>query len=195
MTCHTDAWAAVKPFREADKAKVRYLLDDEITRLVNACPPDFRAMVTGALMTGCRYGELSAMKAGDFDPQAGTVTIRQSKGGKPRHVALTDEGRGFFQGHGGRQGRQRSAFRTRQGCEAGHAGGARQDNAGGMEQVGSIQADQRGVRRCEYHADHLFPRIASPEMLPSVGLLPHVICCPPGFGGGEHEADQHGDTG
>jgi integrase len=96
VTCHTDAWTAVKPFREADKAKVRYLLDDEITRLVNACPPDFRAIVTGALMTGCRYGELSAMRSGDFDPHAGTVTIRQSKGGKPRHVALTDEGRGFF---------------------------------------------------------------------------------------------------
>lgn len=32
------------------------------------------------------------------DPQTGTVIIRQSKGGKPRHVALTDEGRGFFQG-------------------------------------------------------------------------------------------------
>ncbi len=98
VTCHTDAWAAVKAFREADKAKVRYLLGDEITRLINACPPDFRALVTGALMTGCRYGELASMKAGDFDPQAGTVSIRQSKGGKPRHVALTDEGRGFFQG-------------------------------------------------------------------------------------------------
>ena len=44
VTCHTDAWTAVKPFREADKAKVRYLLEDEITRLVNACPPDFRAI-------------------------------------------------------------------------------------------------------------------------------------------------------
>ncbi len=97
-TCPSDAWADVKPFREADKAKVRYLLDDEITRLVNACPPDFRAMVTAALMTGCRYGELCIMKAGDFDPQAWTVTIGVSKGGKPRHVALTDEGRKFFQG-------------------------------------------------------------------------------------------------
>jgi len=37
------------------------------------------------------------MKTGDFDPQAGTVTIRQSKGGKARHVALTDEGTGFFE--------------------------------------------------------------------------------------------------
>jgi integrase len=114
VTCHADAWTAVKPFRQADKAKVRYLLDDEITRLVNACPPDFRVIVTGALMTGCRYGELSAMKAGDFDPQAGTVTIRQAKGGKPRHVALTDEGRGFFQGMAaGRAGSARLFERDR----------------------------------------------------------------------------------
>jgi len=98
VTCSSDAWAAVKPFREADKAKVRYLLDNEITRLVNVCPPDFRALVTGALMTGCRYGELCAMKAVDFDPQAGTVTIRLSKAGKPRHVALTEEGLRFFKG-------------------------------------------------------------------------------------------------
>ncbi len=97
VTCPADAWAAVKPFREADAPKVRYLLDDEITRLVNACPPDFRDLVTGALLTGCRYGELAAMKAGDFDPQAGTVTIGRSKAGKPRHVALTDEGRTFFE--------------------------------------------------------------------------------------------------
>jgi integrase len=97
VTCHTDAWAAVKPFREADKAKVRYLLDDEITRLANACPPDFRELVTGALLTGARYGELAAMKAGDFDPQAATVRIGQSKSGKPRHVALTKEGKEFFE--------------------------------------------------------------------------------------------------
>jgi hypothetical protein len=98
VTCHTDAWAAVKPIREADTAKVRDLHDDEITRLVNACDPDFRALVTGALMTGARYGELAAMQAGDFDPKAGTVTIRLSKSGKPRHIALTDEGRDFFRG-------------------------------------------------------------------------------------------------
>ena len=96
VSCTDDAWAAVKAFREADKAKIRYLLDDEITRLANACPPDFRALVTAALLTGCRYGELATMKAADFDPQAGTVTIGRSKGGRPRHVALTDEGSSFF---------------------------------------------------------------------------------------------------
>lgn len=97
VACPADAWTAVKAFREADKAKVRYLLDAEITRLANACPPDFRELVTAALLTGCRYGELAAMTAADVDPQAGTVTIGRSKGGKPRHVALTDEGRAFFE--------------------------------------------------------------------------------------------------
>ena len=38
-------------------------------------------------------------------------------------------------------------------------------------------------------------RIASPELLPSSDLLPHVICSPPVLaGGGEHEADQYDDT-
>ena len=97
VTGSDDAWSSVKPFREADKAKVRYLLDEEVVRLVNACSPDFRALVTGALLTGCRYGELTAMRAGDLDPRSGTVTIERAKSGRPRHVVLTDEGRAFFE--------------------------------------------------------------------------------------------------
>jgi integrase len=83
-SCPADAWSAVKPFREANKARVRYLVDDELTRLVNASSPDFRELVSGALLTGARYGELSAMRVGDFDRQAGTVTVERSKAGKPR---------------------------------------------------------------------------------------------------------------
>jgi integrase len=98
IICPADPWSSTKPFREADAPKVRYLLDAEITRLVNACPPDFREIVTGALLTGCRYGELAALNAAAFDPQAGTITVDRSKGGKPRHIALTAEGRRFFEG-------------------------------------------------------------------------------------------------
>jgi integrase len=88
----------VRAFREADAARLRYLSDDETRRLVNACPADFRALVTSALLTGCRYGELAAMTVDDFNPDAGTLRVRTSKSGKPRHVALTQEGREFFEG-------------------------------------------------------------------------------------------------
>jgi integrase len=63
---------------------------------VNACDGAFRNIVKGALVTACRYGELTRMRAGDFNAEAGTITVRESKSGKPRHVALTDEGRALF---------------------------------------------------------------------------------------------------
>ena len=96
ITCSNDAWRLTKPFAGADAPKVRYLSDAECVRLANACPPNFRALVTAALLTGCRYGELAAMRAGDLDYQAGVVTIPRTKAGKARHVVLTDEGREFF---------------------------------------------------------------------------------------------------
>jgi integrase len=91
-----DAWRTVRGFREVDAARLRYLSDNEARRLTSACPASFRAMVQAALLTGCRYGELTAMTADDFNPDAGTVRIRVSKSGKPRHVVLTQEGRDFF---------------------------------------------------------------------------------------------------
>ncbi len=91
-----DAWRKVKPFREVDAAVVRFLSDDECRRIVNACQGAFRSLVRAALLTGCRYGELTRMRASDFIPEAGTITVRESKAGKPRHVALTDEGQQLF---------------------------------------------------------------------------------------------------
>jgi integrase len=91
-----DAWRTVRAFRSADAARLRYLSDDESRRLANTCPSDFRALVTAALLTGCRYGELAAMTVDDFNPDAGTLRVRTSKSGKPRHVVLTQEGRDFF---------------------------------------------------------------------------------------------------
>ena len=91
-----DAWRSVKPFREVDSARIRYLNDEESKRLVNACPEDFRLLVQAALLSGARYGELTALKASDFNADAGTVHIRVSKSGKPRHIVLSTEGQKFL---------------------------------------------------------------------------------------------------
>lgn len=91
-----EAWRRVKPFRRVDAPRIRYLTEDECTRLLNACPPDLRDLARGALLTGCRYGELCELCCGDIDLQAKTATIQKSKSGKRRHIPLTDEGVGFF---------------------------------------------------------------------------------------------------
>ena len=91
------AWRKVKPFKGADAAIVRYLTSAEWLRLINACEPDFRNLVRGALLSGGRYGELTRMAASDFNRDAGTITVRLSKAGKARHVVLNDEGRELFE--------------------------------------------------------------------------------------------------
>ena len=90
------AWRALSPFKEADAARVRYLTVEEARRLINAADPTFRNLVRAALLTGCRFGELAAFTVADWHPDSGTVQVRRSKGGKARHVVLTDEGREFF---------------------------------------------------------------------------------------------------
>ncbi len=89
------AWRKVRPFRDVDAPVIRYLTGSEAQRLVNACRPDFRQLVRAALLSGCRYGELTALHARDFNPDSGTLLVRHGKSGK-RHVVLTDEGRQFF---------------------------------------------------------------------------------------------------
>jgi integrase len=53
--------------------------------------------VQAALQTGARYGELIRLQVHDFNPDSGTLAIRQSKSGKARHVVLTEEGVSLFQ--------------------------------------------------------------------------------------------------
>jgi integrase len=90
------AWRRVEPFESVESARVRYLSIAEAIRLINASDSDFRRLVRGALETGARYGELCALLVSDFNRDSGTIAIRQSKAGKPRHVVLTDGGAAFF---------------------------------------------------------------------------------------------------
>ena len=96
LVASNDAWGRrLKPFRMVDAARVRYLTVAEAKRLINAADKDsgFRDLVLAALNTGCRFGELARFAVADFDPDAATVVVRQSKSGRPRHVHLTEEGK------------------------------------------------------------------------------------------------------
>ena len=95
-----DAWGRrLKPFEKVEVARVHYLSVAQAQRLLNAADADFRPLVRAALETGCRYGELARLEVQDFNPDAGTVAIRETKSGKPRHVILTPEGADFFRQH------------------------------------------------------------------------------------------------
>ena len=93
---NAEIWRRVRPFKGVEAATVRYLTEAEARCLLGACAPDFRRLVRGALLTGCRYGELTRLVASDFEREAGVITIRLSKAGKVRHVPLNTEGRLFF---------------------------------------------------------------------------------------------------
>ena len=89
-------WRKVKPFRETGAARIRYLSLDECRRLLNSCPTDFRALVRGALATGCRYGELCRASVADFNVDVGALLVQQSKSGRPRHIPLDDQSAAFL---------------------------------------------------------------------------------------------------
>ncbi len=90
-----DAWVRVKQFPGTERARSRFLNADEARRLMNTCPPDLRQLVQLALLSGARYGELCALDVRDFQADTGTLFIRDSKSGKPRHIILNAEGSGF----------------------------------------------------------------------------------------------------
>jgi integrase len=90
------AWEKITPFRQVDAPKIRYMTIGECKRLIDASPTDFRKLVRAALYTGCRYSEITSLRVSAFDPGANTIHIAESKSGKARNVALTDEGTLFF---------------------------------------------------------------------------------------------------
>jgi integrase len=91
-------WRKVKRFENTTKPRTRFLTEEEEARLVNACPPDFRDLVQGALLTGCRYGELIRLRCRDYCAKSGTLTIHPdiSKSSKKRHIILDKRGSDLF---------------------------------------------------------------------------------------------------
>lgn len=89
-------WGKVSAFEKVDEPRIRFLQDAEATRLINACAPDLRQLVSAALLTGARFGELTALRVRDVDMRGGRVFVAHSKSGRPRHVPLNVDGVSLF---------------------------------------------------------------------------------------------------
>jgi integrase len=83
---------AVKLYQE-NNARNRCLGPDEEARLLKQLPNRFRRLVTAALHTGMRRGELRALRWEDVDFATSTVRIRRDKAGDGRWVTLNSAAR------------------------------------------------------------------------------------------------------
>jgi integrase len=76
---------------------MRFLEVPEIQALAEACDPELRLLVSAALFTGARYGELIKAKVRDLDLAAGTLRVDgKGRDTRVRYVFLTEEGEVFF---------------------------------------------------------------------------------------------------
>ncbi len=69
--------------------KTRFLTDEELLRLKNVMEPDAWAMVAFAIETGIRRSEQFSLRWDCVDLENRVLTIPLPKGGKTRHVPLT----------------------------------------------------------------------------------------------------------
>lgn len=87
--CDRNPAARVKLFRE-DNKRTRYLTEEEEARLMAVCSPALRRLVTFALHTGMRRGEIMGLRWRDVDFPNTVATIpgTRAKGRRDRYIPL-----------------------------------------------------------------------------------------------------------
>ena len=80
--------ARVKKLREPE-GRERFLTQEEAGRLLAVANPEFRTILTVALGTGMRRGEILALKWEDLDLLRGIITVAMSKSGRSRKIPIS----------------------------------------------------------------------------------------------------------
>jgi len=90
------AWRFVQPFYDVSKPRdIRYT-DDEVRRLVRSAGDKATAnLITGAYLTGARYGELAEARISHFDARTKTLRVNVGKTGT-RTIILQTSAAEFF---------------------------------------------------------------------------------------------------
>lgn len=106
-------WELVEKVPEITLLRVQpqefdFLDFEEDERLIEGADPEWRPMVTLALRTGLRQGELRALRWEDVDLKAGRLVVRRAawkdrigtpKSGRSREVPLSDQALAALRGH------------------------------------------------------------------------------------------------
>lgn len=89
-------WRCLRRIAVNHSPRTIFLDRQECRRLLEACTPALRKLVQAALYTGCRVGELGALRVEDVGYQVYGVRIAAFKRSPSRFVFLPDEGMAFF---------------------------------------------------------------------------------------------------
>lgn len=92
------AWEKFEGLNPVDKVKrlrvenksLRYLEKEEIPRLLNCCAENIKPIVTVAIHTGMRKGEIFNLKWHDIDFKRGIIQLLKTKNNKVRHIPMNE---------------------------------------------------------------------------------------------------------
>jgi len=86
------AWNPVRDVRPlpGETRRVRFLEQAELDRLLDACPPWLRRLVTVAVHTGMRRGELMGLRWEQVDLERGQIALTKTKNRQARALPVTD---------------------------------------------------------------------------------------------------------
>ncbi len=95
---------------KANNVMVRNLADGQEAKLFEALPSRLHPLVTVALHTGCRQGELIKLRWEDVDFSSGTFLLRDTKAGESRRVRMNSKVLGVLSSLPGRENTERAVF-------------------------------------------------------------------------------------
>jgi integrase len=83
----------VMKLENPNNRRVRYLTDDEESRIMAELPGRLRSLAIVAIHTGMRKGELLDLTWGDIDFVSGTIFVREAKSGEGRRLPMNSVAR------------------------------------------------------------------------------------------------------
>lgn len=88
--------AKVRQFR-VENSRTRFLENADITRLLAACDEEIQPIVTFALLTGMRQGEILNLRWEHIDLTNGVVHVLKTKSGEPREIPMAGKLRALIE--------------------------------------------------------------------------------------------------